>query len=109
MERESMVQEVSVEFDGETYTAAYILEGNTIHANLQGRILPFSVGNVAPASIVKAVFIGQLMHSARRPPLPRGGVSWNPTRQATFADPSGLSIIGTFVSAPSALRSCQAD
>lgn len=66
MERESMVQEVSVEFDGETYTAAYFVEGNTIHANLQGRILLFPVGNVAPASIVKAVFTGQLMHSARK-------------------------------------------
>lgn len=109
MERESMVQEVSVEFDGETYTAAYFVEGNTIHANLQGRILLFPVGNVAPASIVKAVLTGQLMHSARKAAFASRWGELEPTRQATFAAPSGLSIMGTFVSAPSAPRSCQAD
>lgn len=66
MERQSLVQDVEVSHEGQTYRASYFVEGNTIHAKIGGLILLSPAGAVPAGDTVKALLTGHLLQQTRK-------------------------------------------
>lgn len=66
MEMQSQVFDVEVEFDGQTHRAAYFVENDIIHAQVDGKLLVSPLGTVPAAKTVKALITGQLLLMKRR-------------------------------------------
>jgi len=66
MERNSVVQDVEVTHDGQTYRASYFVESNVIHAMIGGRTLLSPIGPVSAGDTVKALLTGYLLQQTRK-------------------------------------------
>ena len=66
MEPNSTVLEASVQFEGETYTAAYFIEHGIIHANIGGRTLMAPFVSDSAEKIVETLLIGNLAQVTRK-------------------------------------------
>lgn len=66
MDRNSVVQEVEVTHEGQTYRASYFVEGNIIHARIGGRTLLSPIGPISAADTVKALLTGHLLQQTRK-------------------------------------------
>lgn len=66
MERESVVLEVEVQHEGSTYRASYFVEGETIHANVGGRMLIAPLARKPAADTVKTLLSGHLLQQSRK-------------------------------------------
>jgi hypothetical protein len=66
MERESVVLEVEVQHEGSIYRASYFVEGETIHANVGGRMLIAPLAMKPAADTVKSLLSGHLLQQSRR-------------------------------------------
>ncbi len=66
MEMQSQVFDVEVEFDGQTHKAAYFVENDIIHAQVEGKMIVSPLGAVPASRTVKALIMGQLLQMKRR-------------------------------------------
>jgi hypothetical protein len=66
MERQSIVQEVEVEHDGQHLKASYFVEHGIIHASIGGRSISAPIGPSGAAGTVRALLTGQILQNARR-------------------------------------------
>lgn len=66
MEMQSQVYDVDIEFDGQTYKAAYFVENDIIHAQVEGKLIVSPLGAVPASKTVKALITGQLLQIRRK-------------------------------------------
>ena len=66
MERHSMVTRVSVDHDGQTYHADYLVEGSIILANLDGHVVHIPRGETTAAETVRTMLTARLVHRSRK-------------------------------------------
>lgn len=66
MERQSTVLTTSVDFEGDTYSASYFIEGGIIHAEIGGRVLMTAVGLHSAEQSVKMLLTGHLLQQSRK-------------------------------------------
>jgi hypothetical protein len=66
MERESVVLEVEVQHEGNTYRASYFVEGETIHASVGGRMLVAPLASKPAADTVRTLLTGHLVQQSRK-------------------------------------------
>lgn len=66
MEMQSQVFDVEIEFDGQTHRAAYFVENDIIHAQVEGKLLVSPLGAVPASKTVKALITGQLLQMKRK-------------------------------------------
>lgn len=66
MERESVVLEVEVQHEGSAYRASYFVEGQTIHANVGGRMLVAPLASKPAAETVETLLTGHLQQQSRK-------------------------------------------
>ena len=66
MERQSQVFDVTVELDGETFSASYFVEHEIIHAMIDGDRIAVPLGNALARSSVQALLLGELLNRRRR-------------------------------------------
>jgi hypothetical protein len=66
MERESVVLEVEVQHEGNAYRASYFVEGQTIHANVGGRMLVAPLASKPAAETVETLLTGHLQQQSRK-------------------------------------------
>ncbi|MBO9590864.1 hypothetical protein [Devosia sp.] len=66
MEMQSQVFDVEVEFDGQMHKAAYFVENDIIHAQIEGKLIVSPLGAVPAAKTVRALITGQLLQMKRR-------------------------------------------
>jgi|GEM_PF-1553612 len=74
MERQSQVLDVTVELDGEQFSATYFVEHEIIHAMIEGDRIVVPVGNAPARSTVQALLLGELLNRRRRE---RQGDNWS--------------------------------
>lgn len=60
MEQENMVLDVSVELDGQTYTASYFIENGVIHANIADCTYRVPLGPTPPRETVRSLLTERL-------------------------------------------------
>lgn len=66
MEMQSQVLEVEIEFDGQMHKAAYFVENDVIHAQIEGKLIVSPLGAVPASKTVKALITGQLLQMKRK-------------------------------------------
>lgn len=66
MEMQSQVFDVEVEFDGHTHKAAYFVENDIIHAQVEGKLIVSPLGAAPASKTVKALITGQLLQTKRK-------------------------------------------
>ena len=66
MAREHIILETAIDDAGETFKAAYFIEGGVIHANIAGKVLRVPAGINAPERIVQTLLHGHLLRSGLR-------------------------------------------
>ncbi|QQR34999.1 hypothetical protein JI749_11490 [Devosia oryziradicis] len=66
MERASVVLEVEVQHEGSAYRASYFVEGNTIHANVGGRLVVAPLVSKPAAETVETLLSGHLQQQSRK-------------------------------------------
>lgn len=66
MEMQSQVFDVEIEFDGQTHRAAYFVENDIIHAQVEGKLLVSPLGAGPASKTVKALITGQLLQMKRK-------------------------------------------
>ncbi|MBE7734426.1 hypothetical protein [Devosia faecipullorum] len=71
MDQENVVQDVSVEIDGQIHTASYFVENGTIHANLGNQTYLLPIGPVPANEAVKSLIAGTLRRRGFRATLAR--------------------------------------
>lgn len=65
MQRDNIVIKTSVVHDGTEYSASYFVEGEHIHAHVDGRIMLLPVGRRPPDVTVRSVLRGMLGKKGR--------------------------------------------
>lgn len=66
MEMQSQVYDVEVEFDGQIHTAAYFVENDIIHAQVEGKLIVSPLGTAPASKTVKALITSQLLQMKRK-------------------------------------------
>lgn len=66
MEQEGLVQNVSIDHFGETFSSSYFVENGMIHASIGGRVLISPLGNCPAADTVRALLTGHLLQNSRK-------------------------------------------
>ena len=66
MERHSMVTTVSVDHDGQTYHADYLIEGSMILASLDGHVVNIPLGEASAADTVRTMLKARLAQRSRK-------------------------------------------
>ena len=66
MDRHSIVTRVSVDYDGQTYHADYLVEGSMILASLYGHVVHIPRGEALAADTVRTLLTARLAHRSRK-------------------------------------------
>jgi hypothetical protein len=66
MEREGLVRDVEVEFDGETHRATYFIQGKVIHAMIGEQSMLLPVGRQQPEAMVRSLLLEKLRRTGFR-------------------------------------------
>lgn len=66
MERDSQVLEIGIEHEGAQHRATYFVEGNTIFANIDGKVIMTPRGAGSAQDTVKSLLSGQVLQQARK-------------------------------------------
>ena len=74
-QRQSVVLEVEVEFEGQTHRATYFVEGDVVHARVGGRVLVSPLGGGDAEAKVRTLLLGHLQLETRKT---RQSARWAP-------------------------------